>query len=543
MVNGVRRPQNLFSPKVIQLLELPMDSILHVHQSLMHDIDVSKLYLQRIPMHYVEITDTLTDTKGLPRRKPVQAKIVSRPFFVAQKLYRFMPAPHTVVKDRSSLLIYNYQYLSSMYQYHPHPMVSWYQYWNTTKTMWDRIAAITETSSRHHFIMIDIPADLPSYSLLQMYVSKSNPAMLKIFDTQSKLDILELWKWLSPDHRDGGAMAALKTEHLDLINLVFQLADGRSSILNLGYLNSWIKGSDALTEFASVAQFPLQQIQKLMLKYLITLQALGMSGAPQSDPEAEIIEATPAEAVEVPLEGDDSGIVTQTLDQQLADIDGEIAALDLLSRKKMSQVGVQISGDDLVAVPDAIDDLSVDEISSKVYGLVPAGDVLERQLNEYAEYGGVSAAEYRKTVQDIGKYAAMRDPYGSKLSVTEAMVIPPEMLQIDTDKTTLVGPDTVLDRTMLKSSLNSFDEDYINNVLQKDMLQMVSEVQRAGVIIRRHEIEIDASALGVYENHTLELKPIDGVASTIRFRVPKIQDDGTMICNSNRYSLRKQRVD
>ena len=114
---------------------------------------------------------------------------------------------------------------------------------------------------------------------------------------------------------------------------------------------------------------------------------------------------------------------------------------------------------------------------------------------------------------------------------------------ISKDKSAIVASDNVLDRTMLESSLLSFGEDYVKNVMHKDVLNMISEVQKAGVIIKKHEIDIDHSALGSYENHTLELKPIDGAPSTIRFRIPVVDDDGNLSVNATKYRCRLQRVD
>ena len=96
---------------------------------------------------------------------------------------------------------------------------------------------------------------------------------------------------------------------------------------------------------------------------------------------------------------------------------------------------------------------------------------------------------------------------------------------------------------MLASSLNSLDSEYIGKLMNRHVVSMVAAVQDAGVIVKDHTVEEEHSILGTYVNHTLELKPVDGQPSIIRFRMPKVDEDGTFVSGASKYSCRRQRSD
>lgn len=581
---GVRRPQSMFSPKLVNLVDLPMNSIIHylTSDTELPDIDPSKLYFQQNKnLVYVDVIEELSDNKGNPRRKPGVIKNMVRPFFIKNKKFRYLKDPQKSINSKQILLAVNYNYLDHAYSYVNIPANEYNKFWNKYKTMWDHINVAANESDRNHFVFLDIPQQLPSYSFLRMYSDKVNLALLKIFDTDSKLMILELWKWLSGDFRDKSVMANVSVENLNKINLVLTTTDNVSTIINLGYLNSWIKGAKNLTDMPSVSQFPTDTIQKLFLKLLLTLhdsvkeqetvdtetdvapepvKALGVQDEEPSEEEAEEGEETYSEQAireaKQWMPSDKQGEIYEAVDEEqiekdeVADIfkemDEELAALDILNTKALKEKGIKISskGEIEQAVEvEKLKELSQQELKDIIYSSPSNEDALLGQLESYADYGILSASDYKKLIKDANAYKTLKDPYGSKQTILEAKVITPKDLELDEEKSTIVASENVLDKNMLKSSLLSFKEDYINNVLNKDVLNMVSDIQRAGVIIKNHEVEDDVSALGHYQIHTLDLKPIDGSPSTIRFRLPKIDDDGNFVAGGNKYGMRLQRVD
>lgn len=598
---GIRRVQGLLSPKTFEFNSFPRNSLLHhlTHDADTPDIDPSKLYFSHFNKRIlVDYPEELKDSKGNPRKKAVLLKTLFRPFHIQNKLFKYMKDHYLHVNDQLSLLVNNYNYLDVAYRYVDLPMTNYYRWWNDQKTVWTTIEEISKRVDRNHFIFVDVPKELPAYSLLRVYSDQTNITMLKIFDTPSKLFILDIWKWLSKDFRATSTMADISPEHFSKINLVFTNVSGKSTVINLGYLNSWIKGSENVTEFTTITQFENNQIQKIFLKFLMTMQntvideipiiePISIPGGKQDDldklEDKELRDGSTEydeEHGEDPLElnsdnnYDDSGqsdlssFLTAkknqtdslkadisnselkkatdkdlSLNQMFLDIDEDIAALDKINKSMLKERGIHISetGDELKA--PHIEELPLEVIQAKVYNSQDYESTLMQQVNEFAEFGLLSASDYKKTIKDIENYKTLEDPYGSKQLVVNKMIVTPEDIALDTNKISIASSNLVTDKSMNESSLLSFDYDYLTKVIEKDTLAMVSNLQKAGIVIKNHEVEIDRSALGEYEHHTLELKPIDGVASTVHFRIPKVNEDGSFTANGNKYVMRKQRVD
>jgi hypothetical protein len=236
--------------------------------------------------------------------------------------------------------------------------------------------------------------------------------------------------------------------------------------------------------------------------------------------------------------------LSSSIDSELEAIDEDLKVLEEVTSRNLKNRGLKVDKvDGVVDSDDVKEDLALHDIQKLVYSYESPTDALVRKLETQVDYALLSASDYRNFKRNIEAFKDSKDPYGSGASFTEAMHISPEMLKLDNEKTLITGSDLVADKSMLQSSLLSFDQDYIKKIMPKDMLSMVYGLQKAGIVIRKHEIDIDHSALGSYESHRLELKPIDGQTSVVHFKVPVIDSDGTFTASGNKYTLRKQRVD
>lgn len=586
---GIRRIQQLLSPKLIILNSLPRDVMVHYiseGEDDPKDLDVSLSYFnQNNRRVLVDYADKLLDPKGTYRKIEKNIRSLVKDFHASYRRFKYVNDHFKSVKDPLTLLVMNYNYLDDLYKYPDMPMSGYYKWLNKHITLWDTVAEVAQEQSRNHFVFVDTPKELPSYNLLNMFSDKSNVAMLKIFDTEEKLFLLELWKWLNPETRLTSAMAAITANNASKVNIVFNLADGRSMLINLGYLNSWIKDEINTTEFATVNQFKPVQIQKIFLKSLMIIGSVipeeaadvpeQMEETVTTQPDLDVQETMDelSETDEVYADGsqsdfnlsaftngdsslkslhsklankDDDGDIPVEgdieLEAALKNIDEELKSLDKINNLQLKEKGIVLSEKDSDILPD-LNDVPVETIRSLVYEDRSTEEILLSKADEFAESGYLSAADYRKFTKDISAYLESKDPYGSDQLTVDRMVVKESDIKLDANVTNFVDRDIVIDKRMLQSSLKDFDRGYVRNVKDKHMLAMLDGIQRAGVVIKRHEVEIDTSALGSYEYHTLELKPIDGASSTIRFRLPRVDENGTFEANSNKYVLRKQRVD
>jgi hypothetical protein len=149
--------------------------------------------------------------------------------------------------------------------------------------------------------------------------------------------------------------------------------------------------------------------------------------------------------------------------------------------------------------------------------------------------------ELKKFQKLAVSYKTMKAPDGIT-PLADFMVIKPEDLALKLDMP-MPEATAVLDKTMLHSSLNTFDRKYVDHVLHKDYANAVMSLQNAGVAVTNYKIEKQHDILGGYEDHTLKLQPIVGQPSTLRFKLPIVNSDGTYTAGGVKYRLRKQRGD
>jgi hypothetical protein len=91
--------------------------------------------------------------------------------------------------------------------------------------------------------------------------------------------------------------------------------------------------------------------------------------------------------------------------------------------------------------------------------------------------------------------------------------------------------------------LFDFDSKYIDQVMSKDLSAMLLNVQHAGYAPTKYSVEIHEDATGKFQQHRLQITPVRGKPSTVEFRLPVVDVDGTFRSNGVRYRLRKQRSD
>jgi len=604
---GIRYSDRLLRLPNFNLTVLPRSSLFHYVSDDINspEVDTSLPFLQgyskKILLDYV--TDYVK-TEGAVRRPMFAMKELTRSFRREHRqTWIFEPEAYKLNQNPETLIVVNYGYLDVVHKYIPTMMANYHRWFNRQNTIWANVNKIASSSERHQFIFYPIAKILQGRTILEKY-AKESPSikMMQIFGSHGDGGYLQLdmWKWLNPATRKQSLLGQIDPRHYNKINLVFQGTSGNQALVNLGYLNSWIKGQPNTTEFGSIVQFEPLFIQKLFLKMSMSLNAIetgeeNIEGLDEietvtspsqvapvpktsTEPSSQDIEEGRVDDTELDktstiseddLEeketaGIESGFVQKAkiipkkgplekepeFDPEIAlasftssfidEVEKDIEALDKLSLVQLKNQGTKLNAEDPLIEEELID---LDQVRTKVYQSKLPSDRLKDWISEDAEANLITASEYRKLEQSIESYKESKDPYGSDVPRIEAMVIKEEDVVLSPEKTKIELNDTVPDQTMGNSTLKAFDTQYLRNVYKKDILQVIDSIQNAGVVIKNHEIEVRHSALGSYEHHRLELKPVDGMPSTIQFTLPQVNEDGTFLAGGNLYLLRKQRVD
>lgn len=565
---GVRLPGHFMSPIIstIDKFSFPKNSAYHytVYDSVSNG-PASDEYLFREITKKIAVQHLLelSDDKGGPKRLSVPLIPYIRSYHMKNKRFRLFENAAEQVSDENTLVVYNYGFVGKAYRYVRSLYTEYYKWWNMEKTIWDNIKKITAQSNRQQFIFMNIPKTLPSFSRLEISCKIFNQQVLKIFNSPEHLFLLEFWKWMDPEYRAESVIGDISQEHLNKINIIFQDGD-KFIFINLGVFNMWRYDENNPIPGQKV-KIEIDQFKKRFLRMMMFL----METRTAITPETPELVTDDNNVVDVDKnQSEDNTKITDTTNQtdqtnsvlkDISELDKELIEEDLTRNEKIDKY-LKSLDDDLEqleifdkkriieeskekTITEPVEQKHISKVIDKTIfntDTDPEKAVIEL-CDNLVNDGLLSAGEYRKYVKQAETYKdIVINENGDRLG--EFINIDPEVLEIKESKSTIDRP-TILDKSMLKSSLLDFDEKYIKQVMPKDITSMAVNVQKAGLLINKYDIEKVQDILGAYEVHTVRLNPIEGTPSTVRFRLPIVTDDGVYQSNGVKYRMRKQRGD
>ena len=152
-------------------------------------------------------------------------------------------------------------------------------------------------------------------------------------------------------------------------------------------------------------------------------------------------------------------------------------------------------------------------------------------LEEYAKSNPMTVSKFDGIRKALTKYNSLSLSKDGGKTVGEMIDIKPEELKITEKDTRGI------------STLKVFDKKYITEFMERDIASMMVGVQSAGVVvqdIKKTEVE---NISGAYTVYAMKIKPIEGEASTIRVKIPKVSEDGTFTIGGKTYTYCHQRYD
>lgn len=576
---GLRRAVQLVAPTLIPLqkLELPRDSILHFvsDDESLTGIPQDDLILRNNPrLVMVHHNLELVPVEGNPRSTHLPPSTMIKDYHRKFRNTRNLLNYESALRDSRTVVVENYGLLPHLYRY-PVSYFRSYQKWiNIQATLWTRVKQVSEFSNRQQYLQCKLPKLLPSLMLLRKAEASFTRAVLAAFSEPEALFILEVWKWLGPN-RASSQLAKAGTKALANMNLVWE-ESGVWTLMNLGMLDSWRQPTDDEIKAGADPKQGLitpDQMQKRFLRMLMFLfetrttpedtdavaETIATVTQKVVDPVGDqLVEKTVAKPVGVKL------TIPETAETKARTITVRPGLnIDTLPEHPIEETPENAEAIDAAITKDlaALDhiQLKLDEAELAKLDEAPAPKESAQPVIEYkpeertlasgimskvdllADQGMLSGAEYRRFQAISTAYEKLPNPYGEG-TLAEQAVLDPAVLQIE-QKNEIPNIDTVVDKSMLKSSLFEFDKRYIQEVLPKDVTRMVLGFQHAGVAITGYEVQHIEDALNSSELHTVQLTPVQGKASTVHFRIPKVEADGTFRSNGVRYRMRKQRGD
>lgn len=577
--HGARNLGDVMRPRVFKsdLFAFPRQSLWHYVDSTnvtggpdQNDYRLREFNKKIRVNHVLELTTHF----GNPRRQSVNIQGQVRDFHRKNK--KFLLELDIGARDNSdptNILITNYCFLDKSYRYQKTQFKTYYQWKNDYHTLWAHIDSETKTSVRKHFVFMDLPEQLPSFNRLEMAAKTLNQSQLLHFSGRDSLALLEIWKWLDPVTRPDSAMGAIPHDQLGKVVLVLQ-DKGNWCAINLGQLDAYRLVDSEVDDKQAV---PVAQLKKRFLRGIMYIMSRRMNEEEVIDEEVEELTRAPDQAQG---DGDEERVhetgqtsttpepVSTTTKQfdESDSVDNEaqiLAKMEAELEEDLAQLEIQDLKSERTSDKRTIEQrqkehqreqqLARSKTDRKITGDdhevdVAAFDVtqsIEEKLTAdcdlFADAGFMTAGDYRRRLKQIEKFSSMESPVGGG-TITDFVKIEPEDLKVP-EAAKIKDSTTVLDKSMLQSSLMSFDKHYINNILHKDIVGCAIATQKAGFVVTGYEVEHVEDVVNDFEIHTMRVSPLEGQPSVLRFRLPRVKEDGTFSAGGTSYLCRKQRTD
>lgn len=599
---GLRQAGQLLQPPlpVIGRFELPPLSVVHYLGKSVNDAGPTKqllLYQKNEKPVRIEHVLELTEKAGNPRPAILDIAGAMREFRRNNPDFRPAVDLETLKRESRSIHTFNYAFLMRMFRYQRNVFANTYRWQNIIRTMFAKMAK-TRASGYNQYFEFVIPKVLPTVQDLNRAQAGWTTRTIQLFNTPESIFLLELWKWLGPNRRESALYQAIGDDPRG-IHLVIRESD-RFSVVNLSILNSWRKATrdevqanlnehrenpEEIKLFKNGGNVVPDLIQKRFLRLLMGVMEARKPDMPESlGDEAETASVTEESVVgsmsdekvttvdtdELTEEQAYSGY-DQTIDDAnlQAEIDKDLEALDdiqatLTDTSDMFAIpaettaaaqagGVVDDGfiDDDEVSADHVAEL-VDEIQGRGKVAVDAASVkffppddesaLKEMIARAAENGTVTALEYKRLIETTDTFRSIPAPLGADGNLATFAKVDPSLLVIS-EAPKIPDQTTIVDKSMLSSSLLEFDKRYATEVIQRDMVAVVSSIQRAGIVVRDYQVEEVEDITGSHYVYRISIKPIEGAASTLTMKMPKVNPDGNFRINGVNYRTRKQRGD
>lgn len=502
-------------------------------------------------------------------------------FKAALELQEMKLAERQVVTENYGLLFERWKYQRSMFS-------NINRWTNIFNTVFSNAGAVVGSGYNQYF-EIPMPKQLPKKELLDKTEQGWTTRNMVSFNSYPMLMLHHLWVWLG-ENRHKGAIAKYFKNGYKGVHLIMREGD-RFTILDMERINSWRKPS--MYEQKLHAQLkkanPTEQVdplpsgtfgpvamQKAFLRMCMALMETRAVDVPENlgDAPAVVEEGTADKALDDIVQGNTGDAAADKPQTQSATVDGEVTEEEAFAgydretdmANLMAEIDKDIEALDVVGA-DGVDENAEDSLAANddvdpfAEATEPAGDESEAVVREVqffpedptaafkemcaraAKEGNISANDYRKMMELAESSTTIEAPLGQKGTIGEFIKIAPEQLTISADDPEIQIPDqkTILDKSMLKSTLQVMDKRYAEEILQKDVAGMVMQLQSAGYAIKSYDVQEVEDITGTYFEYTVHVKPIEGASSVLRFKLPKVNEDGNFNIAGVPYRLRKQR--
>ena len=567
---GLRRKNDFIHVKAIDPVTLlyPKYSVFHYYNDNVKYPSKNISYFKNIDKGYViNIPDLIEPehTKYYRKHSKNMRNIINSykkmyPDFktdITDKTYK-----HLVTKpdfSRDKRVIFNYSLIDEIYTLRTTPGADYYYMNDIYRTIVKNIIKIVVDSIEnkvelHQFVIQELPEIPLAFKLIRKYLKRDDTKELFDIFYKERVFILNLFRNAYKALTERTFFRYLPTEYYKHIDYLFYV-DGKVVIVNLERLYSFDKD---YTEFENSNKYDPDKFIKL-LNLFLKLFYIVPSFSTLDIESGKYEKVINNKLKEIARKGKDKEVISGLSDytkhkEEMKNVIDE----DVIENASGStdEVDVDEVLEDMLEDENIEEELNIREVSNEVKtktifknidqifskDIDPLKETM-LVLDSMLENNEISKKQYDKAVSEINKFLSEESPYKDGKSVKEMLKITKEEITI-TEKEKKLPEPKVAQKDMCEDTINVFDKKYLNNVYHKDIISTIASIQRAGLVVSEYEINDIDDVLGGQEEHVIKFKSVKGRSNyTIRFVLPKVRDNGTLVMSGNTYRIRKQRID
>ncbi len=478
---------------------------------------------------------------------------------------------HTIAQD--DIVVYDMGLFPYMYKNRNDYMYPYQRWYNAIDTLIETVAS--STYAREHYIIYELPSVLPLFTTLEQYVGITEPTttMLKLFNGYKYLNLLELWKLMSPKvSKKDAAKVEINTKlgnlipKADKINLIL-VVDKKAVIIKLSDMIAAIK--EYGKEHSKITQLAAYNFRKLIMVLLITVSKTNPATADVID---SLVATTTTDNIGLHIKkladksNDSSGTKSHSLDADAIITantqDQDIKQYDI-SEDDIEKIFSDTVGDDekdVIELADVMIGRQEAAYAANTVHLTKHIQTIEDIYRDQQSHADrlASEVEFLQSVGMITKSEASKSV--AVLKARENMPAPYEELHgnmkdiLDTSNDDYSIPSdvvaindtapTVFSKEYLVNRVKATNSTYLTKYYRKDIVRSVMHAFDAGdCIVHDYNVTVKEDILGKTEVHTVIVKPLGSKQTKIEFEIPYMKDDGTYTISGNTYTIIPQRAD
>ena len=483
--------------------------------------------------------------------------------------------------DMNVVPVINYNLVKDMYKYKTSLTSKHNKFHNLYKTYWETIAsAIKLDNESYHLVAMDLPSNIPGYNVVEMMLKFNIAKLTRVVTDDNLMRVLDVYRLFFNGNRgrQSSTMAGITDQDASRVILEFRYK-GYSCFLPLQLLRSMSEESELENQLkispAKVGKIFIMMLGKIQDRVNAILEAsevpdpqtletaaqidpeldtddLDTTGEPDLKPQQLVSGITPNKLTTTQRREALSVIQSVTDDKKT-----DLSSFDSLVSSAIAKFEEDNEGIDQIyqetllkeeveQPQDEVEQIVQPHTPEQVQQLLSAKspqEKFEQFIKDATTLKTLTATELRGLRKMKESRESLKSPYKADIKLDDSVVISPSEKQLTPQVTRLQIDNNLVDEDLKKEIINRFDDLYLSQTYQKDVVGCVKNLENAGLIIKDYSVEKQQSSVGAYEVHKLTIKPYNGKESTVYFRLPVIDSEGTFTSAGVRYFIRKQRTD